>query len=230
MTYGGMSDVVARGLGLYLESVSNAQAGYGFRTHAQVSRMFEVEFSIYYGYRGDGSLWTSFHIFVDVGSGLSAFARSVLRETQRRTAPMAQVSEGFMSGVTDGISDLLDQRDSRANRNTAAFAIGAGIGAVAAALLPGPGKFSIFSSISGKIARQLGGRGWTTQLVHRTVNKTFTTRSATNRANGNAATAYFNKNGSHVVRDNVTGQVIQISNRNDPNWIPDSTIINPYIP
>ena len=30
--------------------------------------------------------------------------------------------------------------------------------------------------------------------------------------------------------NNVSEEVIQISNRNDPNWIPDNTIINPFIP
>ena len=49
-------------------------------------------------------------------------------------------------------------------------------------------------------------------------------------ATGNAATAYFQKNGAYVVKDNVTNEVIQISNILDPNWIPDATIINPFIP
>ena len=30
--------------------------------------------------------------------------------------------------------------------------------------------------------------------------------------------------------DNKTGDVIQISNRNDPHWVPDQTIKNPYRP
>jgi hypothetical protein len=49
-------------------------------------------------------------------------------------------------------------------------------------------------------------------------------------ANGNSATAYFNKDGSYIVRDDVTGDVIQVSNRNDANWIPDATINDPYVP
>jgi len=89
---------------------------------------------------------------------------------------------------------------------------------------------SIFSHITPKIAKQMGGRGWTKELIHGTVNSPFTTRAATNRATGNAATAFFTKEGAYVVRDNVTGQIIQVSNRLDPRWIPDATIINPYIP
>ncbi len=89
---------------------------------------------------------------------------------------------------------------------------------------------NVLSIITPKIAKQMAKRGWTTELVNRTINRPFTTRSATNRATGNAATAYFQKDGSYVVRDNVTNHVIQISNKLDPKWIPDATIINPYIP
>jgi RHS repeat-associated protein len=92
------------------------------------------------------------------------------------------------------------------------------------------GASSILSQITPKIAKQMGGRGWTKELVHGTVNNPFTTRLATNKATGNAATAFFTKEGSYVVRDNVTGQIIQVSNRLDPKWIPDASIINPYIP
>ena len=32
------------------------------------------------------------------------------------------------------------------------------------------------------------------------------------------------------VKDNITNEVIQISNRLDPGWVPDATIVNPYKP
>lgn len=73
-------------------------------------------------------------------------------------------------------------------------------------------------------------RGWTRELIHETINNPFTTRVATNRATGNAATAYFEATGSYVVKDNVTNEIIQVSNRLDPNWIPDATITNLFIP
>lgn len=50
------------------------------------------------------------------------------------------------------------------------------------------------------------------------------TKSAINKATGNKATAYFSKDGSYVIRDDVSKDVIQISNKNDPNWILDSSI------
>lgn len=98
----------------------------------------------------------------------------------------------------------------------------------------GPGKGmatrSIFTFTPTKILKQIPKRGWTVPAVHKLINKPFTTRAAVNRASGNAATAYFNKKGAYVVKDNLTNEVIQVSNKLDPNWIPDATIINPYIP
>jgi hypothetical protein len=82
--------------------------------------------------------------------------------------------------------------------------------------------------VSKKISGQMGERGWTSDLLDSTRNKPFTTRDALNKSNGNKATAYFNKDGSHMVIDNGTNNIIQISNRNDPNWRPDATIVNPY--
>ena len=92
------------------------------------------------------------------------------------------------------------------------------------------GASSIFSHITSKIVRQMERRGWTRELIHETINNPFTTRVATNRATGNAATAYFEATGSYVVKDNVTNEIIQVSNRLDPNWIPDATITNLFIP
>ncbi len=105
-----------------------------------------------------------------------------------------------------------------------------GLGKMGIANAAAKGASSIFSHITPKIAKQMGGRGWTKELIHGAVNSPLTTRVATNRATGNAATAFFTKEGGYVVRDNVTGQIIQVSNRLDPKWIPDATIINPYIP
>ena len=85
-------------------------------------------------------------------------------------------------------------------------------------------------SLTPKITKQMLSRGWTDKLIESTVNNPFTTRAATNKATGNMATAYFTKDGAYVVRDNITKEIIQISNRLDPKWIPDSTIFNPYIP
>lgn len=68
-------------------------------------------------------------------------------------------------------------------------------------------------------------RGWTKQDVSDVVNnpaKTAATRDTRHRADGSRendpATAYIDNNGAYVVRNDVTGEIVQISNRNDPNW------------
>ncbi|HEU4589250.1 MAG TPA: colicin E5-related ribonuclease, partial [Gemmatimonadales bacterium] len=122
-------------------------------------------------------------------------------------------------------------------RNLAAAASGLAIEAVAGRVLAGVRSLlsggasegsSVAINIGTKIERQLARRGWTAGDVEQTVNSPFTTRPAMNRATGNSATAYYDEGGAYVVRDDVTGDIVQISNRSDPNWIPDATIQNPY--
>ena len=73
-------------------------------------------------------------------------------------------------------------------------------------------------------------RGWTQDSVRDTVDNAYTTRKAVNKATGNTATVYYNKDGSHVIIDDITNEVVQVSDKFEPNWIPDQSIINPYNP
>lgn len=84
--------------------------------------------------------------------------------------------------------------------------------------------------IDSKISNQMEKRWWNMSSINETIENPFTTRSALNKATGNPATAYYNQDGSYAVRDNLTREVIQISDKSKPGWIPDSTIINPYTP
>jgi hypothetical protein len=85
--------------------------------------------------------------------------------------------------------------------------------------------------ISGSKFNQLSRRGWSKNAIDEIVNNPFTTRRAMNKANGNPATAYYNEDGSYAVRDDVTGALVQISDRTNPqHWILDDTIVDPYIP
>lgn len=82
-----------------------------------------------------------------------------------------------------------------------------------------------------KLHQQIVARGWTHRLVRWTVNHPFTTRKSTNGATGNSATVYYTRLGAHVIVDDVTREIVQVSNYNHPNrWIPDSRIKNPYMP
>lgn len=72
-------------------------------------------------------------------------------------------------------------------------------------------------------------RGWSEASINDTIQHPYAVREATNRATGNPATAYFAEDGSYVMRDNITGDIIQISDKTRP-WVPDSSINDPYIP
>jgi hypothetical protein len=87
------------------------------------------------------------------------------------------------------------------------------------------------SNITKKISRQLGRRGWSAGDIDQTVNSPFTTRPSINRATGNRATAFYREDGSYVVRDDGTGDIVQISDRKSPSsWKPDRDVQNPYRP
>mgnify|MGYP000972459138 CR=1 FL=1 len=86
----------------------------------------------------------------------------------------------------------------------------------------------VMYKLTAKIMNQMSKRGWTEKLISKTL-KNKITREATNKATGNKATAFFAKDGSYVVKDDVTNEIIQISDRLR-SWTPDQTIVNPYIP
>jgi hypothetical protein len=77
-----------------------------------------------------------------------------------------------------------------------------------------------------KIRKQLSKRGWTEESVREVINKpvrTKPTRDVRHRRDGtqeNApATAYYQNDSNYVVCNDLTGEVVQISNTFDPEWI-----------
>lgn len=92
---------------------------------------------------------------------------------------------------------------------------------VQAAKLLGPG-----TTIGAKISKQLAKRGWTEELVRSTVNnpvKTFPWKDTRRLPGGgrmnDPATVFYSGRGGYVVRNDLTGDIVQISDRLDPNWI-----------
>ena len=91
-------------------------------------------------------------------------------------------------------------------------------------------KFGSNAKSAQKLQNQMQKRGWNEQLVRDTVDNPYKTATSTNKATGNASTVYYTKEGAYVTVDDITKEVVQISDRFDPFWKPDSTIKNPYIP
>lgn len=104
----------------------------------------------------------------------------------------------------------------------AGYAIGIAIGASVTTATTAKGFANAFK-ITSKISKQMARRGWTDKLIKDTILKNVE-RKAINKATGNAATAYFTSSGAYVVIDNITKEIIQISDRYDLNWVVDATI------
>ena len=77
----------------------------------------------------------------------------------------------------------------------------------------------------------MNSRRWTPDSVKSTVDNPFTTRVSVNKRTGNTATVFYTEKGSYVVVDDVTHEIIQVSeNINMETWAPDQTIIDHYVP
>ncbi len=84
--------------------------------------------------------------------------------------------------------------------------------------------------IETKVAKQMSKRGWTKEGIADVINnhkRTVATKDTRWRVNtktkrNSPATAYIDENDNYVVVNDTDGSIVQISNKNDPNWkIPD---------
>ena len=79
--------------------------------------------------------------------------------------------------------------------------------------------------IESKIAKQMLRRGWTRRDIestlvhpHRVVETTDMRWRADGSRRHDPAKAYIREDGHYVVRNEADGTIVQISNRNKPNW------------
>jgi hypothetical protein len=81
--------------------------------------------------------------------------------------------------------------------------------------------------IDEKIKKQMTERNWTETEIQETVANPHRTARSIDRTrytdgSGDPATAYFDDDDNYVVVNNDTGQVVQVSDKTDPDWqIPD---------
>ena len=79
-------------------------------------------------------------------------------------------------------------------------------------------------NIGDKVGGQLGDRGWTEEEVGE-ITAGEPSGTSTDNTNGESepASVYGDPSG-HVIVNDKTGEVIQVSDKTDPDWIPDSRI------
>jgi filamentous hemagglutinin len=79
--------------------------------------------------------------------------------------------------------------------------------------------------IDDKIAAQLAARGWTEREIRNAIDRPAIGTSIDNTGGRNdPASVYGSKSGGYVVLNDVTKRVVQVSDRTDPSWLPDSRI------
>jgi hypothetical protein len=86
---------------------------------------------------------------------------------------------------------------------------------------------SAATKIGSKIESQIAKRGWTQESVEEAIRnpaRKVATRDTRHLASGgranDPATAYVTKDGSYVVRNDVTGDIVQVSDRTSSSWLP----------
>jgi len=77
-----------------------------------------------------------------------------------------------------------------------------------------------------KIEKQMLKRGWTKKLISDTITNPYRVISvkdtrylADGKRINDPATAYMNRDNSYLICNDKTGDIVQISDRNNPNWI-----------
>jgi hypothetical protein len=141
---------------------------------------------------------------------------------------------GGMTGVSDGTLPGGPTAADRATGDNGANGSGRIEGSSTDIKTPYGSESVIFGSeskILKKLETQMENRGWTYETVKQTIDTPYTIRSSTNQSTLNPATVFYNQDGSHVIVDDITREIVQVSDMMDPlGWIPDKNIVNPYKP
>ncbi|MHB8575135.1 MAG: colicin E5-related ribonuclease, partial [Dehalococcoidia bacterium] len=134
------------------------------------------------------------------------------------TGGYGSVAASGTNGGADGSSSTIDVGPGGASRSDPATSDGDTGTSSSAGDVP--------ITIDAKIAAQEGARGWTQAEIQTTIDHPVQTSHTrfdgtplTDRTDGDApATAYVNADGSYIIRNDRTGNIVQISDKTDANW------------
>jgi RHS repeat-associated protein len=135
-------------------------------------------------------------------------------------------ASNMVSGDATTVKGLVVSGASGAAGYAGGRLIGAGLTKINEIVMQGKISFTLGDHIGPNMEK----KGWTVEKIESTLNNPSKTRNVMDTrhlSNGTRlnepATAYINEDGSYVVRNNQTGDIVQISNRNNPNFKqPDS--------
>lgn len=82
--------------------------------------------------------------------------------------------------------------------------------------------------LNSRKASQAIKRGWTGNDVQAVLDNPAETQAGIDASTGNSATVYYREDGRYVVCNDITGNVFQVSDTRDANWIdPFDEVIRP---
>lgn len=187
---------------------------------------------------GKGTIeWNEVGAYTMGGAVAGAVAGSII-DTFGTDIPII-VAAGGIGGILGGLTTANAQGKQYTPTDAiedAAVSMGTAYLGARMASAHAPMRLSTKIPTSGRKFNQLSKRGWSQNSIDDLVNNPYTTREAINKATGNKATAYFREDGHYVVRDDVTGDIVQMSDTNfavgtgKGQWVPDSSIRDPYLP
>lgn len=164
-----------------------------------------------------------------VVSELTDQSEDVVREDDK------EARKAYAEGTAIGIDKLLDGTESVVGAKfivdsllqVTVGAVGKAAGRVVSVTDQGGGKQGSPFVIEPKISQQMGKRGWTAESldsVLKNPSKTVATKDTrfdpiSGKRLNDPATGYVAKDGSYVVKNDRTGAIVQVSDKNEKNWI-----------
>jgi hypothetical protein len=155
------------------------------------------------------------------GAAEAAAAEAAAAEAAAAEAAAAEAATAEGAAAQEAAAEAAGESAS----SEAAATEGQGASTAEGESAAGESQSSVETQFGDKINEQMPERGWTQEQVEqtienpdRTVETTDTRWNPDGTRNNDPATAYINEDGSYVVRNNETGDIVQISDRTDPGW------------
>ena len=148
---------------------------------------------------------------IEKSKGLKKIGKSVTKPLSKKSSKIYQAGKKNLKKTADDIMDVGSKGGTSSIKSADLI-------------------FGSSTKSKQKLMSQMDSRGWSEELLNNTVDNLYTIRISMNKATGNPATVFYTQRGSYVIVDDITKQIVQISDNINPStWVPDTSIVDPYI-
>ena len=148
---------------------------------------------------------------IEKSKGLKKIGKSVTKPLSKKSSKIYQAGKKNLKKTADDIMDVGSKGGTSSIKSADSI-------------------FGSSTKSKQKLMSQMDSRGWSEELLNNTVDNLYTIRISMNKATGNPATVFYTQRGSYVIVDDITKQIVQISDNINPStWVPDTSIVDPYI-